>query len=94
MFPNEDWWYEGERIVIGEGRIEIRCPGKFKKLFLVLRQEHMPQEDMLMEIACADCAREAKAAGFIKVVRVLHYYDTSGSCVTTKPVLADQKISR
>lgn len=64
--------------------IEIRCPGKFKKLFLILRQEHLPTEGMFMEIACADCTKEAKAAGAINVKRALHYFDGTGKCVTTK----------
>ncbi len=84
MFPNEDWWYEGEKMVIAEGRTEIRCPGKFKKLFLVLRQEHLPTNGMFMEISCADCTKEAKAAGAINVKRALHYFDGTGNCVTTK----------
>ena len=66
--------------------IEIRCPGKFKKLFLVLRQEHMPQAGMLMEIACADCVKFARANGAPGAARALHYYDTSGTCVYTKLV--------
>lgn len=67
------------------GGIEIRCPGKFKKLFLVLLREHLPQEGMYMEIACSDCARMERAEG-TKLSRVLHYYDTSGNCVDTKIV--------
>jgi hypothetical protein len=69
-------------------KIEIRCPGKFNKLFLILLQEHLPQPGMVMEIACADCAKEARK---IKpsVSRALHYYDTDGICVHTKYLLAD-----
>lgn len=67
-----------------DGGIEIRCPGKFKKLFLILKQEHLPTEGMFMEIACADCAKEAKAAGVVNVKRALHYFDGAGKCVTTK----------
>jgi hypothetical protein len=66
--------------------IEIRCPGPspFKKLFLVLIQEHMPQPGMLMEIACADCAKWARDHGSPGARRFLHYYDTSGKCVSNK----------
>jgi hypothetical protein len=64
--------------------VEIRCPGKFSKLFLILLQEHMPKDTMLMEIACADCAKEARAAGKPDVIRALHYYDATGTCVHTK----------
>lgn len=84
MFPNE-----GESIVIAEGRTEIRCPGKFNKLFLVLRQEYMPQPGMLMEIACADCAKFARANGAPEARRVLHYYDAKGTCVTSKVTSKD-----
>lgn len=72
-----------------KGGIEIRCPGKFKKLFLVLKQEHLPSTGTFMEIACADCAKEAKAAGVGKLKRALHYYDGLGNCVTTKIVFDD-----
>jgi hypothetical protein len=64
--------------------IEIRCPGKFKKLFLVLIQEHMPEPGTYMEIACADCAKFARANGAPGTKRFLHYYDTTGICVTSK----------
>jgi hypothetical protein len=86
MFPNEDWWYEGEKIVIADGRVEIRCPGPapFKKLFLVLKQEHAPQEGMYMEIACADCAKWARENGAPAAKRFLHYYDSTGKCVSNK----------
>lgn len=67
--------------------IEVRCPGKFKKLFLVLKQEHLPTEGMYMEIACADCARDERKSNY-KVSRVLHYYSTLGECVKTKIVLS------
>lgn len=66
------------------GGIEIRCPGKFKKLFLILKQEYMPATGMFMEIACADCAKEARAEGVTNVKRALHYYDGAGKCVSTK----------
>jgi len=66
--------------------IEIRCPGPspFKKLFLVLMQEHMPQDGMYMEIACADCAKWARSHGAPGVKRFLHYYDATGKCVYDK----------
>lgn len=64
--------------------IEIRCPGKFKKLFLVLLQEYMPQQGMLMEIACGDCVKWARANGAPGAKRFLHYYDSSGKCVANK----------
>lgn len=67
--------------------IEVRCPGKFRKLFLVLKQEHLPSEGMYMEIACADCARDERKLNF-RVNRVLHYYSTTGKCVKTKIVLS------
>jgi hypothetical protein len=66
--------------------IDIRCPGRFNKLFLILVQEHLPQPGMFMEIACADCAKDARKIN-PKVTRALHYYDTSGTCVNTKLVL-------
>lgn len=76
-------WIDNELHLPKDG-IEIRCPGKFKKLFLILRQEHLPAEGMFMEIACADCAKEARAEGVVNIKRALHYYDGTGKCVTTK----------
>lgn len=73
-----------EEFNIPEAGIEIRCPGKFRKLFLVLRQEHMPEPGTFMEIACADCAKWARANGAPEAKRVLHYYDATGACVTSK----------
>lgn len=75
-----------EEISIPKNAIEIRCPGpsSFNKLFLILRQEHMPEPGMLMEIACSDCAKWARANGVPGAKRVLHYYDTAGKCVTSK----------
>jgi len=69
-----------------EGGIEIRCPGPsaFKKLFLVLIQDHMPQPGMLMEVACADCAKWARANGAPGTKRFFHYYDSAGVCVNNK----------
>jgi hypothetical protein len=67
-----------------EDGIEIRCPGKFNKLFLILRQEHMPTEGMYMEIACADCAKWARANGAPSTKRFLHYYDSTGKCISNK----------
>lgn len=67
-------------------KIDIRCPGRFNKLFLILVQEQMPDPGMFMEIACADCAKDARKQE-PRVVRALHYYDTSGTCVNTKLVL-------
>lgn len=69
---------------IPKNAIEIRCPGKFKKLFLILRQEYMPQPGMLMEIACADCAKWARSNGAPGAKRFLHYYDNTGACVYNK----------
>lgn len=68
---------------VPEKAIEIRCPGKFRKLFLVLRQEHMPIDGTMMEIACADCAKQAKANGAPNTSRALHYYNSAGTCVGT-----------
>lgn len=73
-------------VKIPKNSIEIRCPGKFKKLFLVLRQEHMPQQGMLMEIACSDCAKQERSYGTPGVGRYLHYYDSTGKCVANKIV--------
>lgn len=77
---------EDNEFKIPEGITEIRCPGPapFKKLFLVLRQEHMPQPGMYMEIACADCAKWARENGAPGVKRFLHYYDATGKCVHNK----------
>lgn len=90
-----------EQINIPKNGIEIRCPNKFRKLFLILRQEHMPQAGMLMEIACADCAKWARANGAPGTHRFLHYYDSSGICVANKVVaapgdvfLAEEKFDR
>ena len=71
-----------------QNKVEIRCPNPnlFNKLFLVLLKEHMPENDMYMEIACSDCAKWARANGGPGVFRVLHYYDTDGNCVNTKAV--------
>ena len=70
--------------VVPETRVEIRCPGKFQKLFLVLRKEHMPPAGMYMEIACADCAKAARVYSQPNIKRFLHYYDTDGNCVANK----------
>jgi hypothetical protein len=70
--------------VVPEDSVEIRCPGKFKKLFLVLKREYMPEKGMYMEIACADCAKLARANGQPSTKRFLHYYDTDGNCVSNK----------
>lgn len=73
-------------IKIPDNSIEIRCPGPspFKKLFLILRQEYMPEPGMLMEIACSDCAKWARLNGAPGAKRVLHYYDTTGKCIISK----------
>lgn len=76
-------WAEDDLKIPKDG-VEIRCPGKFKKLFLVLKKEHMPIEGMFMEIACADCAKMARASGYTGVKRFLHYYDSEGNCVSNK----------
>jgi len=52
-----------------------------------LLQEHLPVPGMYMEIACADCMKDAKKAGFHNATRALHYYDTTGTCVYTKIVV-------
>jgi hypothetical protein len=75
-----------DKIKIPENAIEIRCPGKFNKLFLILRQEHMPEDGMLMEIACADCAKWARSNGAPGTGRFLHYYNSAGECVANKVV--------
>lgn len=69
---------------IPKNSVEIRCPGKFQKLFLVLRREYMPVDGMYMEIACADCVKWARANGAPSAKRFLHYYDTSGTCVSNR----------
>lgn len=76
---------KNDLVIPGNG-IEIRCPGPspFKKLFLVLLQEHMPEQGMLMEIACADCAKWFRSNGAPGAKRALHYYDSSGEFVQTK----------
>lgn len=74
--------------VAPKASIEIRCPGKFHKLFLVLRRDVMPQPGMYMEIACADCAKDVRKE-VPETIRVLHYYDTAGNCVKTKLVTAE-----
>jgi hypothetical protein len=74
-----------EEFVSPKGSIEIRCPGRFRKLFLVLKRDTMPQPGMYMEIACADCAKDARR-DYPNTARILHYYDTSGNCVKTKLV--------
>lgn len=66
-------------------RVEIRCPGKFKKLFFVLTQEFLPRSGSYMEIACGDCVREARKSGFAPK-QILHFYDGTGACVETKAV--------
>lgn len=66
-------------------RVEIRCPGKFRKLFLVLTREFLPEPGKYMEVACGDCTREQRKEGnFAK--SVLHYYDGSGAWVNTKVI--------
>lgn len=66
-------------------RIEIRCPGRFRKLFLVLTEEFLPEPGKYMEISCSDCTRDQRKSGR-EVRSVLHYYDGSGSWVNTKVV--------
>jgi hypothetical protein len=90
MDENKETWAlppfsERDPVYVKDG-IEIRCPGPspFKKLFLVLIQDHMPQEGMFMEIACADCAKWARLHGAPGAKRFLHYYDSTGTCVTNK----------
>jgi hypothetical protein len=75
-----------EELKLPKNSIEIRCPGpsSFNKLFLVLLQEHMPRDGMYMEIACADCAKWARAHGAPGVKRFLHYYNNQGECVSNK----------
>lgn len=63
-------------------RIEIRCPGKFRKLFLVLTEEFLPRPGSYMEVSCGDCAREQRKEG-IPAKSVLHYYDGTGAWVRT-----------
>lgn len=78
--------WANNKIDFPEHSIEVRCPGRFKKLFLVLKQEHLPQPGMYMEIACADCAKDARKFD-PQVTRALHYYNTAGTCVNTKIVI-------
>lgn len=77
-------WMDNQ-FFVPENGIEVRCPGRFRKLFLVLRQEYMPEDGMLMEIACADCAKDFRKIN-PNILRALHYYDTAGKCVHTKIV--------
>lgn len=67
-------------------RVEIRCPGKFRKLFFVLIQEYLPRPGMLMEVSCYDCAKQRRKEGWHDVKSVFHYYDSSGDCVQTKEI--------
>ena len=67
-------------------RVEIRCPGLFRKLFLVLTSEFLPTEGSYMEVSCYDCAREKKKAGE-PVVSVFHYYDSAGKHVGSHKTL-------
>lgn len=71
--------------------VEVRCPGPapFNKLFLILRQEHMPSKGMYMEIACADCAKWARTHGAPGVARFLHYYNSIGTCVNNVVMSAE-----
>lgn len=73
---------------VPENAIEVRCPGRFRKLFLVLRQEYMPEAGMLMEIACADCAKDFRKVD-PTIMRALHYYNSAGTCVHTKIVMTE-----
>lgn len=44
----------------------------------------MPESGMYMEIACADCAKWARAHGSPGAKRFLHYFDATGTCVSNK----------
>lgn len=77
-------WIQTHEFDLPEDSVEIRCPGKFQKLFLVLRREYMPVDGMYMEIACSDCAKMARANGQPNTKRFLHYYDADGNCVANK----------
>lgn len=67
-------------------RVEIRCPDRFRKLFLVLTSEFLPTEGSYMEIACYDCARDKRKNGE-PVVSVFHYYDSAGKYVVSHKIL-------
>lgn len=62
---------------------EIRCPVGFRKLFLRLQGQPITYvEGVLMELACSDCAREARRQDR-SVKRVLHRYNILGQHVET-----------
>lgn len=68
--------------------IEIRCPNGPKRLFAILQQlGERPKivEGNLFEVACPDCARLMRKAGF-PVFRVLHRYDLAGELIETLEV--------
>lgn len=62
---------------------EIRCPVGFRKLFLRLQGQPINYvEGVLMELACSDCAREARKEDS-SVRRVLHRYNILGEHIQT-----------
>ncbi len=62
---------------------EIRCPVGFRKLFLRLQGQPINYvEGVFMELACSDCAREARQQGR-SVRRVLHRYNILGEHIQT-----------
>lgn len=63
--------------------VEIRCPVGPRQLLMKLRQSgESPHfsEDNLLELACRDCARNARAVD-PRVRRVLHRFALSGELV-------------
>ncbi len=65
---------------------EIRCPVGFRKLFLRLQGKPITYvEGVFMELACSDCARDARQQGR-SVRRVLHRYNILGEHVSTVEV--------
>lgn len=67
-------------------RVEIRCPGRYRKLFLVLTSAFLPDAGKYMEIACYDCVRDKKRSGE-PVASVFHYYDSTGKYAGSKKTL-------
>lgn len=66
-------------------RVEIRCPGKFRKLFLVLTKEFLPADGTHLHVACGDCARERRK-GEPSIKQVIHSFDLKGTCTRTEAV--------
>jgi hypothetical protein len=75
--------------------IDIRCPENPRLLFLKLRRAGVATpvvDGNLIELACELCKKTRRNQGEQDVLRVLHYYDLTGTCVESKVVRAAPEV--